>query len=452
MTFPSELEPLLSRLLELHRGWESQWPEVTIDPTNRASADAARAPLDELCARLRENYPHFHPVYAGQMLKPPHPAAVLGYLAAMLVNPNNHALDGGRATAALEKECVAALARMFGFTGDRFLGHLTASGTIANLEALWVARELHPELPIVFSSDAHYTHKRMCALLRAPCIELPGTPRGHLDMAAFDQLLTSMKIGTVVVTLGTTGMGAVDPLPEVLARREKYGFRVHGDMAYGGYYRLLAARAPALAAFARTGDLDSIVVDPHKHGLQPYGCGCVLFRDAAVAKHYAHASPYTYFSSPDHHPGETTLECSRAGAAAAALWLTQKIVPLTDDGLGAILEKCLAGARAFAELVRASDRFALHVEPELDIVTYYPRGASLSEISRRSDATFARAESSKEPVYLAKYVVDASRFRALHPDVAVDASAVTILRSVFMRPEQLAWAPEIFARITAAAG
>src|ERR1700678_3903811 len=88
----------------------------------------------ELSERLRENYPHFHPLYAGQMLKPPHPAAVVGYVAAMLVNPNNHALDGGRATAALEKECVAALASMFGFRLDHFMGHLTASGTVANLE------------------------------------------------------------------------------------------------------------------------------------------------------------------------------------------------------------------------------------------------------------------------------------------------------------------------------
>src|ERR1700678_3034316 len=137
----------------------------------------------ELSERLRENYPHFHPLYAGQMLKPPHPAAVVGYVAAMLVNPNNHAFDGGRATAAMEKEAVLALARMFGIGQQRFIGHLTSSGTVANLEALWVARELHPDLPIVVSAEAHYTHKRMCALLRMPCVELPATPEGRVDLA-----------------------------------------------------------------------------------------------------------------------------------------------------------------------------------------------------------------------------------------------------------------------------
>ena len=49
------------------------------------------------------------------MLKPPHPAAVAGYVAAMLVNPNNHALDGGKVTSEMEKEVVAELAAMFGF-------------------------------------------------------------------------------------------------------------------------------------------------------------------------------------------------------------------------------------------------------------------------------------------------------------------------------------------------
>src|ERR1700691_4126725 len=119
-------------------------------------------PSAEFTSRLTDNYPFFHPAYAGQMLKPPHPAAVAGYLAAMLINPNNHALDGGAATAAMEKDVVAQLAVMFGFT--EHLGHLTTSGTIANLEALYVARELHPSLGIAYSAEAHYTHGRMCGV------------------------------------------------------------------------------------------------------------------------------------------------------------------------------------------------------------------------------------------------------------------------------------------------
>src|SRR3954447_5977687 len=110
-----------------------------------APADpAAAAALAELAQRLRDTYPYNDPRYAGQMLKPPVPVAWAAYATAMLLNPNNHALDGGPATAAMEKEVVEALADMLGVASPR-LGHLTSSGTIANLEALFVARELAPD-------------------------------------------------------------------------------------------------------------------------------------------------------------------------------------------------------------------------------------------------------------------------------------------------------------------
>lgn len=447
MTFPIELEPLLSDLFARHRSWEEQWPAVTPWPGLALTAEALEPHLRELAKRLRENYPHFHPLYAGQMLKPPHPAALLGQLAAALINPNNHALDGGRATARMEKEAVSQLATMFGFEGDGFLGHLTSSGTVANLEALFIAREERPGLPVVCSRDAHYTHKRMCRLLGVETIEIDATPAGPVDLDALDAVLAAREVGLVVVTLGTTGLGALDPLAEVLDRRARHGFRVHADMAYGGYYRLLRER-PGLSAFARTAEVDSLVVDPHKHGLQPYGCGCVLLRDGQVARHYSHASPYTYFSSPEHHPGETTLECSRAGAAAAALWLTQRVVP-HDGAMRALLAACLDGAAAFADAIEGSRGFSLLLRPALDIVCYYPTAKTSTQISRASAEVFERGERTPEPVYLAKLTLDAGRFAALAPGVTIDSESVTVLRSVLMRPEQAAWAPEIVRRLEA---
>ena len=76
-------------------------------------------------------------------------------------------------------------------------------------------------------------------------------------------------MGTVVATLGTTAMGAVDPLDEILKLKEQYGFRVHVDAAYGGYFGLIADALdePARRAYAAIGQADSIVIDPHKHGL-----------------------------------------------------------------------------------------------------------------------------------------------------------------------------------------
>src|ERR1700730_6254937 len=116
------------------------------EETVSLAPDELRA-LERLAGRLVNTYPYGDPRYVGQMLKPPHPLAWAAYATTMLLNPNNHALDGGPATAAMEQEAVSGLARMFGL--PQSLGHLTSSGTIANLEALWVAREIHPEAVVL---------------------------------------------------------------------------------------------------------------------------------------------------------------------------------------------------------------------------------------------------------------------------------------------------------------
>src|SRR6478736_5690022 len=139
---------------------------------------------------------------------------------------------------------------------------------------------------------------------------------------AVEELCRSGRVGTVVVTAGTTGTGTVDRVERAVQLRERYGIRIHVDAAYGGFFTLLDELVP-VASFKAIADCDRVVVDPHKHGLQPYGCGAVLFRDPGVGRLYKHDSPYTYFTSAELHLGEISLECSRAGASAAALWLTR---------------------------------------------------------------------------------------------------------------------------------
>src|SRR3712207_4792382 len=156
------------------------------------------------------------------MLKPPHPVAVAAYLAAMCVNPNNHALDGGPVTSEMEREAVAQLAAMLGLPGDA-LGHLTASGTIANLEALWVARELHPGKVVLYGENAHYTHERMCRVRGIRGGPFRADPAGRIDLDALDARCAAGDVGTVVLSAGTTGLGVLDPLEHAEALRERRG-------------------------------------------------------------------------------------------------------------------------------------------------------------------------------------------------------------------------------------
>ena len=181
-------------------------------------------------------------------------------------------------------EAVGEIAGMFGW--KEFLGHLTSSGTIANLEALWIAGQLAPGRRIVGSGQAHYTHERISGVLKLEYAGIATDDRGRMNLDALEAELGKGDVGTVVATLGTTAIGAVDPLDEILALKKRYGFRVHVDAAYGGYFGLIADALdePARRAYAAMGQADSIAIDPHKHGLQPYGCGCVLFRDPAVGR------------------------------------------------------------------------------------------------------------------------------------------------------------------------
>jgi len=251
----------------------------------------------------------------------------------------------------------------------------------------------------------------------------------------------------VVATVGTTAAGAVDPLPEILRLRQRYGFRLHVDAAYGGYFQLAESLDPQTrAAFDRIGEADSIVVDPHKHGLQPYGCGCILFRDPQVGRWYKHESPYTYFSSRQLHLGEISLECSRAGASAVALWATQRLLPLVRGGEFA--QGLAAGRRAALQLagrLRQDGRFIVPFAPELDIVVWAPRAASASAASALSQRIFERA--AERQLHLALAQMPVSWFTGGCPDLIADRPQLLGLRSVLMKPEHESWVERIYQEI-----
>ena len=168
---------LTSRALRRIGEWEATWGDFDRHAASAVEADRLDAALDDYLDRLGGNYPFFHPRYAGQMLKPPHPVAVAAYAAAMRINPNNHALDGGPPTGPMEKEVVADLAAMFGLPGDT-LGH-KGNQLIRGQAGTVFDRAIFTEIPE----------------------QLPGTKRAarHLFAAAvLDFLLRNFKIETML--------------------------------------------------------------------------------------------------------------------------------------------------------------------------------------------------------------------------------------------------------------
>lgn len=438
---------LLKNALRKLDSWRAQYDSST----NEFQSDGNQIEqiLNLLAERLEGNYPFHHPSYAGQMLKPPHPIAWLAYTLTATINPNNHALDGGPPTSKMEKEVIRDMAKMVGY-GETYLGHLTSGGTIANLEALFVAREIHPGKAIAATSNAHYTHQRMCRVLNTPFLEIPVDNRDQPDLNFIEQ--HAHQIGTVVVTMGTTGLGVTEPLSEILNLAKIHNFRVHVDAAYGGFFKLIKDHLPKSSEWSLMDRADSIVIDPHKHGLQPYGCGSILYKDPSVGKYYKHDSPYTYFTSDDLHLGEISLECSRAGASAAALWATLQLLPLSETGLGSILYKARTAAVDFSKLLKKSESFELYQQPDLDITGYFkkPELPKTSEINNLSKEVFEKgmnAESPDRGFHVSLFKVSPSHFSARFPEYDIDTDSVVILRSVFMKEEHQDFIDELAKRI-----
>jgi glutamate/tyrosine decarboxylase-like PLP-dependent enzyme len=176
----------------------------------------------------------------------------------------------------------------------------------------------------------------------------------------------------------------------------------------------------------------------------------VLFRDPSVGRFYKHDSPYTYFSSGDLHLGEISLECSRAGAGAVALWATQKLLPLVRAGAFARrLEASREAALALYGRLSRDERFVPAFRPELDIVVWAVNAARVSAASDAARRVFEDA--ARRGLHLALAELPAAFF-PFGSEVSRDRETVTALRSVLMKPEHLEWLEKIWEILDAAAG
>ena len=175
-----------------------------------------------------------------------------------------------------------------------------------------------------------------------------------------------------------------------------------------------------------------------------------MFRDPQVGAIYKHESPYTYFTSSELHLGEISLECSRPGASAVALWATQRLLPLVQEGeFAATLEASRDAAVQFAVRVANDQRWLLPVAPELDIVVWAPRAKTVAEISALSQRIFDAA--AKQNLHLALIRVPIKLFNAQHNLQAAATDTVLCLRSVLMKPEHRDWLDRIYTILSNAA-
>jgi len=169
-----------------------------------------------------------------------------------------------------------------------------------------------------------------------------------------------------------------------------------------------------------------------------------MFRDPAVGKFYKHDSPFTYFSSAELHLGEISLECSRPGASAVALWATQQMFPLESGGqLSKWLDQSLLAARDFWQRLDTSEHYQPIFQPELDIVVYTAIASNAEDSSGRARRIFSAA--AENDLHLALIELPVELVQARLPKLQADTQTVTGLRSVLMKPEHGDWLDKIMA-------
>ncbi len=450
---------LINKTIEWHKEWrENFFDDESIYPEDFFNSEVFKVEsqkleevFDEFLKRLGKNLPYFHPRYSAQMLKDPSIPALLGYFAIMLTNPNNHAYEGGPVTTEMEMEVVEDLLKLVGFKEG--WGHLTSGGSLANLEALWAVRDFRKNGIAVFSKGSHYSWRRICSILKVDFIELDVDENYRIDLNQLEDVLKNNDVMFVMANFGTTGVGAVDPIVEILKLKEKYGFHLHIDAAYGGYMRsLIIDENGEVIEFSNVNaplkkyvydnlialsEVDSLTIDPHKHGLVMYGAGGVLYKDENLRQVILNTSPYTYHKKDKPNIGMFQLEGSRPGASAGAVWLTHRIIPLNKDGFGKILNQTLRSANYFYERIKNLDGFSPLTHPDLDIFCFYRHDGSLklSQINEKTLKIYNQLsiENPQAKFILSKFVVDQSTALRINPKLEIDDSSLNTLRSVFIK-------------------
>ena len=312
------------------------------------------------------------------------PVAALGDLVASILNPNITAWRSSPAGVTIERTVVGWLAEAIGCAS--FSGTLTGGGSAANLMALAMARE--SRIPandrgifsagtgVVYASEqVHMAIPKAVAMLGigrenlryVRCDDAYRMRPSELDRAiAADKMLGRRPIA-VVASAGTVNTGSIDPLSETAAIARAHNLWLHVDGAYGA---LAAIAAPK--KFVGLADADSVSLDPHKWLYQPLDCGCLLYRDAEIArKTFAYTGSYARQLSSDPIEGfaffEESMELSRR-FRALKLWLS-----LRHHGLQAFraaIRKNLDQAQRLATAIKSSDDFELVAPVELSAVCF----------------------------------------------------------------------------------
>ena len=305
-----------------------------------------------------------HPGYFAHMDPPTPWVSWVGALWAASCNQNLLHQDTGSGARDLEETVVGWLAPFFGMNG----GHLVPGSTLANLTALWAARELKGVRRVVASEVAHLSIRKAASLLNLAFHEVPVDSEQRLRPEALNGI--DLGEAAVVITAGTAAAGAIDPLdafPEAAWR--------HVDAAWAGPLRL-TRHAGLLEGIQ---DADSVAVSAHKWLFQPKESALVLFQEPGEA-HQAMSFGGGYLAVPN-----VGLLGSHG---ATALPLAATLLAWGREGIAERIELCMELAERLASRIAKEPELALFGQPETGVVLWRPRHGSAEAVRARMQDAF----------------------------------------------------------------
>lgn len=275
------------------------------------------------------------------------------------------------------------------------LGSMCSGGTVANLTALWVARNQafpaegnfrginHEGLfralhyygyhgaAVLVSERGHYSLKKAADILGIGHDYIIPVKTNEENKIDIDALRTEclrlkdekIKILSIVGIAGTTETGNVDPLDEMAEVAREFGAHFHVDAAWGGPTLFSRTYAGILKGIEKA---DSVTIDAHKQLYIPMGCGLVIFKDPAAVNAIEHHAQYI-IRKGSKDLGSTTLEGSRPGMA---MLVHSGLKIIAREGYEILIDQGIEKAVAYAGMIESNPKFELITAPELNILTY----------------------------------------------------------------------------------
>ena len=318
-----------------------------------------------------------------------------------MINQNLVKIETSKAFTPLERQVLGMMHHLAYGQNDAFyskwmhsaktsLGAFCSGGTVANITALWIARNrllkadgeftgiasqgivagmLHygyRGLAVLISERGHYSLGKSVDLLgigRDNLVGIKTTDDNKVDVNAMRDKARELeskgiKVMAIVGVAGTTETGNIEPLNEMADLAQEINCHFHVDAAWGGATLLSNTYRPLLNGIERA---DSITIDAHKQMYVPMGAGLVLFKDPAATDAIEHHAEYI-LRKGSKDLGSHTLEGSRPGMA---MLVHACLRVIGRKGYEMLIDRSIKKARYFADLIKADEDFELISEPEL---------------------------------------------------------------------------------------